>query len=183
MTEVENPSAAFLDERQAGRPGSAVAAVMEGTRPLLVEVQALVSPAPPFGSPRRSTTGLDRHRCHLVLAVLEKRAGLNLATQDVYANVPGGVRITEPAGDLGAALAIASSLKDRPVRGETAFFGEIGLTGEVRSVNQPQRRLQEAFRLGFRRCMAPRGVRRGGAQSGEVIEVRDIAEAFEAGLD
>jgi len=183
MAEVENPSAAFLDERQAGRPGSAVVAVLEGTRPLLVEVQALVSPAPPFGSPRRAMTGLDRHRCHLVLAVLEKRAGLNLAAQDVYANVPGGVRIGEPAADLGAALAIASSLRDRPVRSDTVFFGEIGLTGEVRGVSQPQRRLQEAFRLGFRRCVGPRGAKRGEKPAGEVVEVRDIAEAFEAGLE
>ena len=183
MAEVQNPSAAFLDERQAGRPGSAVVAVMEGTRPLLVEVQALVSPAPPFGSPRRAMTGLDRHRCHLVLAVLEKRAGLHLATQDVYANIPGGVRITEPAADLGVALAVASSLKDRPLRADTVFFGEVGLTGEVRAVSQPQRRLQEAFRLGFGRCVAPRGAKRGGKQAEEVVEVRDLDQAFEAALE
>jgi len=182
LVEVANPSAAFLTERCAGAPGSAVIASIEGTRPLLVEVQALVSPAPPFGAPRRSSTGLDHHRLSLVLAVLEKRGRLGISTQDVFVNIPGGVRVEEPAADLGMAVAVASSLKDRAVLPETVFFGEVGLSGEIRSVNRPDDRMREAARLGFRRCVAPaRGAPRG-VDGIEVAPVGDLQAAFAAGL-
>ena len=155
LTEVSNPSQVFLSERQERVPGSVVVAIMEGSRPFLVEVQALVSKAPPFGAPRRTSTGVDYRRTCLILAVLEKREGLGLATQDVYVNLPGGVKVAEPAADLGIALAVASSFRESPVAPDTVYFGEIGLTGEVRGVSSPERRVEEASRLGFRRCVLP----------------------------
>jgi DNA repair protein RadA/Sms len=182
LVEVSNPSALFLNERRAEAPGSAVVATMEGSRPLLVEAQALVSPAPPFGAPRRSSTGLDPRRLALVLAVLEKRARLGISTQDVFVNVPGGVRVDEPAADLGMAMAVASNLKDRAVRPDSVFFGEVGLSGEIRSVNRPQDRIREAARLGFRRCVAPACGTPRGIDELKVVPVRDLAEAFAAGL-
>jgi DNA repair protein RadA/Sms len=183
LVEVPNPSAVFLTERRSGALGSAVIATIEGTRPLLVEAQALVTPAPPFGAPRRSSTGVDYNRLSLVLAVLEKRGRLGIATQDVFVNIPGGVRVEEPAADLGMALAVASNLKERPVRSDTVFFGELGLSGEIRSVNRPQDRIREAARLGFRRCVAPaRGGPRG-MDDIEVVAVADLGEAFDAGLE
>jgi len=183
LVEVPNPSAVFLTERRTGALGSAVIATIEGTRPLLVEAQGLVTPAPPFGAPRRSSTGVDYNRLSLVLAVLEKRGRLGIATQDVFVNIPGGVRVEEPAADLGMALAVASNLKERPVRSDTVFFGELGLSGEIRSVNRPQDRIREAARLGFRRCVAPaRGVPRG-MDDIEVVGVGDLGEAFDAGLE
>jgi len=182
MIEVTNPSAAFLTERRAGAPGSAVIASIEGTRPLLVEVQALVSPAPPFGAPRRSSTGIDHHRLSLVLAVLEKRARLGISTQDVFVNIPGGVRVEEPAADLGMAIAVASNVKDQAVRPETVFFGEVGLSGEIRSVNRPVDRMREAARLGFRRCVAPARGAPCSVDNLEVVPVGDLREAFRAGL-
>ncbi len=178
LVEVANPSAAFLHERQAGTCGSAVVATIEGTRPLLIEVQALVTPASPFGAPRRSATGLDYQRAMLVLAVLEKRAGLALGSQDVYLNIPGGVKITEPAADLGVAMAVASSMRDRPVRPDLVFAGEVGLTGEVRSVSQPERRAMEAARLGFAGCCLAAGRR----QAEGIIAVDDLVSAFRVGL-
>jgi DNA repair protein RadA/Sms len=182
LVEVANPSAVFLTERRAGAPGSAVVASIEGTRPLLVEVQALVSPAPPFGAPRRSSTGIDHNRLSLVLAVLEKRARLGISTQDVFVNIPGGVRVEEPAADLGMAIAVASTIKDRAVCPETVFFGEVGLSGEIRRVSRPEERMKEAARLGFRRCVAPaRGVPRS-MDAIEVVAVGDLREAFAAGL-
>ena len=182
MAQVSNPSAVFLAERCVQAPGSAVIASIEGTRPLLVEVQALVSPAPPFGAPRRSSAGLDHQRLSLVLAVLEKRAHLRISTQDVFVNIPGGVRVEEPAADLGMAMAVASSLQDRVVRPETVFFGEVGLSGEIRSINRPQDRIREAARLGFRRCVAPARGEPRGADDLEVVPVGDLREAFAAGL-
>jgi DNA repair protein RadA/Sms len=155
LTEVPNPSAAFLGEGLADTPGRAVVCVLEGTRPLLVEVQALVSPAP-FGTPRRTTSGLDYNRVLLLLAVLEKRAGFHLGTSDVYVNAAGGVRVEDPAVDLGTALAVASSYRDRPLDPRTVFCGEVGLGGEVRAVPQLGRRLLEAAKLGFRRVVVPR---------------------------
>lgn len=155
LAEVPNPSAAFLGERLADTPGRAVACVLEGTRPLLVEVQALVSPAP-FGTPRRTTSGLDYNRVLLLLAVLEKRAGFQLGTSDVYVNAAGGVRVEDPAVDLGVALAVASSYRDRPLDPRTVFCGEVGLGGEVRAVPQLGRRLLEATKLGFGRVVVPR---------------------------
>jgi len=179
LVEVANPSAAFLHERRPGTCGSAVVGAIEGTRPLLVEVQALVTPASPFGAPRRSATGLDYNRAILVLAVLEKRAGMALSGQDVYLNIPGGVRITEPAADLGVAMAVASSFRDKPIRADLVFCGEVGLTGEVRRVGQPERRAQEARRLGFAACcMAAIGRR---SPSG-ILPAADLAQAFEVGF-
>lgn len=178
LEQVPNASAAFLLERQEGRPGSAVVATIEGSRPLLVEVQGLVCLAPAYGSPRRSVTGLDHHRASLVMAVLEKRAGVALGQSDVFVNLPGGVMVTEPACDLGIAVALASSAREKPVRADTVCFGEVGLTGEVRAVGQPERRVSEAARLGFSRCIAPKtGWRRGPLPSG-VVPVRDLGEAF-----
>lgn len=179
LVEVPNASAAFLHERQAGTCGSAVVATMEGSRPLLVEVQALVTPASPFGAPRRSANGLDYQRAVMVLAVLEKRAGMALSGQDVYLNVPGGVKIGEPAADLGVALAVTSSFRDRPAHPDLVFCGEVGLTGEVRSVSQPERRAQEARRLGFRACCLAAGPRPAGEG---MLAVTDLAQAFAVGL-
>lgn len=155
LVEVANPSACFLAERPEGTPGTAVVACMEGMRPVLVEVQALVSVAPFGGTPRRQMAGVDRNRAAIVLAVLEKRAGLQLQTQDVYINVAGGLAIDEPAADLGIALAVASSYRGLPLPPSTLIFGEIGLAGELRSVAHTQRRLAEAEAMGFSNCVIP----------------------------
>jgi DNA repair protein RadA/Sms len=155
LREVLNPSAAFLSERAAEAPGSAVVCAMEGTRPLLVEVQALVTPTV-FGMPRRTAAGVDYNRTVVLLAVLEKRAGLHLASHDVYVSVAGGVSVEEPAVDLGVAAAVASSLRSRPVDATAVAIGEIGLGGELRMVPQLEKRALEAARLGFRRCIVPR---------------------------
>jgi len=154
MRSVENPSELFLSERQSDAPGSVVVATVEGARPLLVEVQALCSPTY-FPSPRRTVTGADMNRLLVVLAVIEKRLGLRLGDQDVYVNVAGGLRVTEPAVDLGIALAVISSLRDEAVPSGAAVFGEIGLGGEVRSVPHIERRVSEAVRLGFKQCLLP----------------------------
>ncbi len=155
LLEVTNPSEVFLAERPADAPGSVVVPCLEGTRPILVEVQALVSPAG-FGMPRRTAIGMDPQRISLLVAVLEKRLGLSLHDQDIYVNIAGGIRIEEPAVDLGAAVAIASSFLDKPIDHKTVVFGEIGLAGEVRAVSQVDIRLAEAARLGFSRCILPR---------------------------
>ncbi len=152
---VENPSAMFLAERPKGAPGSVVVPVVEGTRPLLVEVQALVS-ATQYGPPRVTTVGVDQNRVHLLLSILEKRAGLKVTGHDVFVNVAGGVKVSEPAADLGIALAIASSYRNRSVAEDAVVFGEMGLTGEIRAVTQAAPRLMEAQKLGFRRALAPR---------------------------
>jgi DNA repair protein RadA/Sms len=151
---VENPSEAFIAERGAGAAGSCIVPTLEGSRPVLVEVQALTSPTV-MPAPRRSATGLDTGRLLMITAVLSRRLGLPLAGQDVIANVVGGLRISEPAADLGVALAIASSHRDIPVPGDTVVIGEVGLTGELRSVSFLERRLLEAERLGFKRCILP----------------------------
>jgi DNA repair protein RadA/Sms len=155
LAEVADPSALFLAERPAGASGSAVVCAVEGTRPLLLEVQGLVTRTP-FGMPRRTAAGIDYNRLLLLLAVLEKRAGLHLSAHDVYVSVAGGVRVDEPAADLGVALAVASSHRDRPVDGGAVAVGEVGLGGEVRAVSQIDRRIAEAAKLGFRRVVAPR---------------------------
>ncbi|MBI3115688.1 MAG: DNA repair protein RadA [Candidatus Kerfeldbacteria bacterium] len=147
LREVANPSEVFLAERQTG-PGSAVTSVVEGSRAFLVEIQALVNPTV-FGMPRRTTSGLDINRLQLLLAVLQKRAGLKLGTHDVYVNVVGGFRVTEPAADLAAALAIASIVSGQAIPGKLVAIGEVGLGGEVRSVSNLERRLKEAKQLGF----------------------------------
>ncbi|HEV2356812.1 MAG TPA: DNA repair protein RadA [bacterium] len=155
LTEVADPSALFLAERPDGASGSAVVCAIEGTRPLLLEVQALVTRTP-FGMPRRTAAGIDYNRLLLLLAVLEKRAGLHLSAHDVYVSVAGGVRVDEPAADLGVAVAVASSHRDRPVDAAAVAVGEVGLGGEVRAVSQIDRRIAEAAKLGFRRLVLPR---------------------------
>ncbi len=151
---VASPLELFLGERTAGASGAAVVCTLEGTRPLLVEVQALCSRAA-YGAPQRVTTGFDRQRLALLLAVLEKRAGLSFGDQDVFLNAVGGVRLTEPAADAGVVAALASALLDRPIPGDAVFVGEVGLGGELRSVSQLERRLGEAERLGFRTAFVP----------------------------
>jgi DNA repair protein RadA/Sms len=154
LEEVANPSGFFLAERPKDAPGSVVVASLDGTRPLLLELQALVAPAS-FGTPRRTVLGADYNRVCLLLAVLEKRAGVPVANQDVFVNVAGGGRITEPAADLGIVLATASSYMNCPVRGDVLVLGEVGLTGEVRAVTGLATRLREAAQLGFRQAVVP----------------------------
>ncbi|MCC6446799.1 MAG: DNA repair protein RadA [Armatimonadetes bacterium] len=156
LEEVGNPSEIFLSERPESSPGSAVAVVVEGSRPLLVEVQALVSPTH-LPAPRRMASGVEANRMALILAVLEKRLGLAMGTQDVYVNVAGGIRVIEPAVDLAVAMAIASSFKDVPVPPRSVFIGEVGLAGEIRSVTQAVKRLTEAARLGFEEAVLSHG--------------------------
>jgi len=154
LVEVPNPSALFLAEREAGVSGAAVFAGMEGSRPLLVEIQALVGPSP-LGTPRRTVVGWDGARLAMLLAVLEARCGLAIGARDVYLNVAGGLRIGEPAADLAVAAALVSSLLDRPVPATAVIFGEVGLAGEVRAVSQPEARLREASKLGFDQAILP----------------------------
>ncbi|MGE5358445.1 MAG: S16 family serine protease, partial [Bacteroidales bacterium] len=154
---VPNPSALFLSERLASTPGSAVVCCIEGSRPIMVEVQALVS-STSYGNARRTAIGIDAARVSLLLAVLEKRAGLaTLVADDVFVNVAGGMSIDEPAADLGVAAAVASSLRNRPLPPGTAVFGEIGLGGEIRAITQAPRRVMEAAQMGFARCLVPKG--------------------------
>jgi len=180
---VPNPSQLFLAERPAGTPGSAVLCCIEGSRPLLVEVQALVSSST-FGNARRMTSGIDPARLALLLAVLEKRVGLNLMAEDVFVNIAGGMSVDEPASDLSVAAAVASSLRNRPVSPDTAVFGEIGLAGEVRGASQASLRVREAAQLGFRRCVLPRAnlessdrTLSGGC---ELVPVSTLSEALDA---
>lgn len=179
MRSVENPSQLFLSQRQASAPGSAVAAVVEGARPLLVEVQALCAPSY-FAAPRRVVTGADYNRVLVVLAVIEKRLGLRLGDMDVYVNVAGGVRVQEPALDLAIALAVVSSLRDRALPPACCAFGEIGLAGEVRAVGNAERRAGEASRLGFAEVTLPHaGLERMTGLSGEV-ELKGVSTLREA---
>ncbi len=184
LREVRNPSEAFLEERSRNAAGSTVAVTMEGTRPILVEVQALTT-ATSFGLPRRSANGLDASRLQLLVAVLQKRVGLGLGSQDIYANVVGGLRVAEPAADLAVALAVASSFKECQIDPRTVAVGEIGLSGELRSVNQLERRLNEAARLGFNRVVLPPALGRRSQAFGEGMELcraATIAEAIEIAL-
>ena len=160
LEEVANPSALFLADRQDGVAGAAVFAGIEGSRPMLVEIQALVAPSA-YGTPRRAVVGWDNNRLAMLLAVLEARGGLDLSGRDVYLNVAGGLRISEPAADLAVAAAIISSLTGVPVPTGTVLFGEVGLSGEVRAVGRPDARLKEAGKLGFTRAMAPKMRSRG----------------------
>jgi len=179
LVEVPNPSAAFLSERPREAPGSAVVCAIEGSRPVLVEVQALVSPTH-FGMPRRTAAGVDYNRLLLLLAVLERRAGLHLAAQDVYVSVAGGMSVDEPAADLGIAVAVASSLRDRPVDPRVVLIGEVGLAGEIRSVPQMSKRLAEAVRLGFERAVIPASGS-GDAPAGlQLIPAPDLTSALRA---
>jgi len=153
LIEVPNPSAVFLAERSAVAPGSVVTSCMEGTRPILVEIQGLVSSS--GGTPRRTILGLDSHRVALIVAVMEKRLGMNLSGLDIFMNVTGGVKIVEPAVDLAIAAALASTFLDKPVDKETTLIGEIGLTGEIRAVGHVQARIKEASKMGFTKCLVP----------------------------
>lgn len=184
MTEVRNPSEMFLAERLPNAAGSAIAVSMEGTRPLLVEIQALSSHTA-FSQPRRTGNGIDLNRLLLLTAVLSKRVGINLSEQDIFVNVVGGMRIVEPAADLAIAVAIASSFRSQPVAADLAVLGEVGLSGELRSVGQLSRRLHEATKLGFTRALAPRSMLRRGETlpSGiDVIGVRTLREALDVAL-
>ncbi|MBA3532186.1 MAG: DNA repair protein RadA [Ardenticatenales bacterium] len=178
MVEVPNPSEAFLADYQAGATGSAVAVTMEGTRPILVEMQSLVTQSA-FSQPRRTANGVDMNRLHLLLAVLGKRVGLQLFNQDVFVNVVGGLRISEPAADLAIAAAITSSYREKSIPRDLALVGEIGLGGELRPVSQLDKRLNEAAKLGFTRCVVPKSGRRPLQAEGiEVIAVRSLVEAL-----
>jgi len=177
LAEVKNPSGFFLAERPTGAAGSVIVSSLEGTRPLLLELQALVARAA-FGTPRRTVLGADYNRVCLLLAVLEKLAGMPLASQDVFVNVAGGGRVTEPAADLGIVIATASSYMDRPVPGDVLVLGEVGLTGEVRAVSGIEMRLKEAAALGFRRAVVPRNSVGDGTRF--PLEVRGVATVGDA---
>ena len=180
LVEVENPSEFMLNGKPEHASGSVVACSIEGTRPILIEIQALVC-ASNFGMPRRTAAGTDYNRVNLLMAVLEKRAGLQFSTQDAYVNIAGGVKMNEPAIDLGIVMALVSSYKNRPIDEKTIVFGEVGLSGEVRAVNMPEQRVAEAKKLGFETCIIPevslemvkniKGIR--------VIGVRNISEAIQ----
>ena len=177
---VPNPSQLFLAERPASAPGSVVLCCIEGSRPLLVEVQALVSTSS-YGNARRTASGLDQSRLSLLLAVLEKRAGLNLIAEDVFVNVAGGIAVDEPAADLGILTAVASSVRNRPVQERTAVFGEVGLAGEIRAVSQAALRVREAAQMGFSRCILPFGnCAPSDAPDGvELVGVKTVGEALD----
>ena len=183
MVEVSNPSEAFLAERMQNTPGSAVAVAMEGTRPLLIEIQGLTSTTN-FGNPRRTSNGVDFNRLLLVIAVLTRRNRLKLYDQDVFVNVVGGFSVDEPAADLAIAAAIASSLLDKSVYPDMVLIGEVGLSGELRWVNQMNARLKEAAKMGFKKAIIPRRLRKGEAlPSGiEVIEARSLRDAVQSAL-
>ncbi|MCL6605857.1 MAG: DNA repair protein RadA [Paenibacillus sp.] len=184
LTEVDNPSELFLSERPLGVAGSTVVASMEGTRPILVELQALVA-ATHFPSPRRMCTGMDHQRMALIIAVLEKRMGMFLQNQDAYVNVAGGVKLDEPAIDLAVAISIASSFRDIPTKPFDVFFGEVGLTGEVRGVSRAEMRVKEAAKLGFRRVIMPEKSLKGWKHPKDIqiIGVSTVADALSVALD
>ena len=183
LKEIPNPSEVLLAGRPAGAPGTCVACAMEGTRPILAEVQALVTKTS-FNVPRRTTNGFDFNRAALLMAVLEKRGGLKLGMFDAYLNVIGGLKLDEPAADLPVVLALASSYRDTPVQADLAAIGEVGLTGELRAVNHLNQRLHELHRLGFSRCIIPRqGTKDLVIPDGmQVLRARNIREAIEAAL-
>ncbi len=184
LREVDNPSEAFLAERVVNAPGSAIAVTLEGTRPLLVEVQGLTSTTS-FGNPRRTANGVDFSRLLLTIAVLTRRVGLRLADQDVFVNVVGGLQVSEPAADLALAAALASSVKDRPLPADLALIGEVGLSGELRAVSQLPLRLREAAKLGFRRVIVPKRARpeKEHPKGLTVMPARSLREALTLALD
>ena len=179
LVEVSNPSQIFLAERPTNVPGSVVIATLEGTRPILVELQALVTPSS-LALPRRTSIGIDPYRLALLVAILEKRVGLNLGHQDIFFNVAGGIRVDEPGADLGIIVAIASSLLNKAVPFKCILLGEVGLTGEVRSINQPEIRLIEAKKMGFDKAILPKNnIRHIKYKDLEIIGVKVIKEAFQ----
>lgn len=182
LVPVENPSEIFLAERPAESPGSAIVANMEGSRPLLVEVQALVSGSTTVGMPRRMAAGMDYNRMTLLIAIMEKRLDLQLQGEDIFVNVAGGIKVTEPATDLGVAAAIASSFQNKVIDSQTVLIGEIGLTGEVRSVTQLEPRVAEAAKLGFKKCVVPFSAEKSKTLPKidiEIQPVKTLAQAFE----
>ena len=183
LAEVPNPSQIFLAERLPNAPGSTITVTMEGTRPLLVEIQALCSTTS-FGNPRRTPNGIDLNRLLLMIAVLTKRAGIRMGDQDVFVNVIGGLRVGEPAADLAVAIAIASSFKNRPVAADLALIGEIGLSGELRAVGHLESRLKEAVKLGFKRALLPKTniVRKLNISDIELQFARSVPEALNLAL-
>jgi len=184
LQEVSNPSELLLAERPMDTPGSAVTAAMEGTRPIMVEVQALASPSS-LAAPRRTSMGIDHNRLALLVAVLEKKVGLSLLHQDIFVNAVGGVRIHEPGVDLAIATAIASSFLDKPVDPQTVLLGEVGLTGEVRAIGRTDIRVAEASKLGFRRCLLPQSnvERLPEVQSCEMIGVKSLQDVLSVLFD
>ena len=179
MVEVPNPSEAFLAERQINSPGSAIAVTMEGTRPLLVEIQALAS-GTTFSNPRRTANGIDYNRLLLLTAVLSRRVRLKLHDKDIFINVIGGLQIKEPAADLSVAVSVARNLRDRPIYADMVLVGEVGLSGELRTVSQLERRLKEALKLGFKRCIVPRNSLRHLINSPEGLEIIGCSSLREA---
>ena len=177
---VPNPSELFLSERKVDVPGSAVLCSVEGSRPILVEVQALVGTGA-YGNAQRVTSGVGRQRLSLLLTVLEKRAGLHLTGEDVFLNVPGGIQVNEPAADLAVVAAVASGMRNQPVLPRVAVFGEVGLAGEIRGVTQAGLRVKEAVQMGFTRCVMPAGNRAPEvtALGCELRGVSTVAEALE----
>ncbi len=183
LAEVKNPSEFMLSGKPEHASGSVVACAMEGTRPMLMEIQALVCKTS-FGMPRRTAAGLDYNRVNLLMAVLEKRLGLPLSNYDAYVNIAGGIRLNEPAADLGMVMAVASSYKNRPIAEDVIVFGEVGLSGEVRAVSMPEQRVAEAKKLGFTTCVIPEvSVKSlGKAEGVRIIGVKSVGEAISAGL-
>ncbi len=184
LEEVKNPSAHFLEQRRENISGSSVICTMEGTRPFLVEIQALVSPTS-FGLPQRNATGIDTRRLSLLLAVLEKRVGLRVGTFDVFVNAAGGVRIEEPSADLGILISIASSFKDKIVDAQAVIIGEVGLGGEIRAVPQVEKRIDEAAKLGFKKAIIPKFNMKGLNHNGslKIVPVDQAEEAMEEVLN
>jgi DNA repair protein RadA/Sms len=180
LAEVANPSAVFLSERASNAPGSVVTACMEGTRPILVELQALISSAG-YGTPRRTILGLDYNRVSLLVAVMEKKLGLNMTGNDIFMNVAGGVKIVEPAVDLGIVSAVASSFLDRPVPEGTLLMGEVGLAGEVRGISHLEHRVAEVRKMGFTRCIAPKNSLKtiNKMKDIELIGIHNLSEVME----
>jgi len=181
LTEVSNPSEAFLAERMVNAPGSAIAVTMEGTRPLLVEIQGLTSPTQ-FGNARRTPNGVDFNRLLLIAAVLTRRVGIKLSEQDIFVNVVSGLKVDEPAADLSIAAAIASSMRDVPLRAEAVLIGEVGLAGELRMPGQMQIRLREAAKLGFKTAIVPKAIRKmdDWPKNIEIVEARSLKGALDA---
>jgi DNA repair protein RadA/Sms len=184
LIEISNPSEAFLAERMVNAPGSAIAVTMEGTRPILVEIQGLTNPTS-FGNPRRTPNGIEFNRLLLITAVLTRRSGISLTDQDVFVNVVGGLKISEPAADLAVAVAIASSVRDLPVKADTILIGEVGLSGELRMASRMGDRLGEAAKLGFKHAIIPKRLRNGGftwPKVLNVLEIRSLNQALKEAL-
>jgi DNA repair protein RadA/Sms len=180
LNEVANPSAAFISERPVNAPGSVVTACMEGTRPILVEIQALAG-STSFGNPRRTILGIDHNRVALLVAVMEKKLGMHLMGHDIFINVAGGVKIDEPAVDMGIVSAVASSFLDRSIQKGTIIFGEVGLTGEVRAIGHIETRVAEAKKMGFTRCLMPHSnfKRMTKVRDIQLIGINTVSEAME----